>query len=57
MILGKHVRFPATLDEQLQKQLLDCSDDILTAVGDTMCTHDFYEGKMIKGRENCHFSI
>ena len=51
------MRFPATLDEQLQKQLLDCSDDILTAVGDTMCTHDFYEGKMIKGRENCHFSI
>ena len=40
------MRFPATLDVQLQKQLLDCSGEILTAVGDTMCTHDFYEGKM-----------
>ena len=44
MILGKVTRFPATLDEQLQKQLLDCSDGLLTAVGDTMCAHDFYEG-------------
>lgn len=46
VILGKVVKFPATLDEQLQKQLLDCSGEILTAVGDTMCTHDFYEGKI-----------
>ena len=45
MILGKVVRFPATLDEQLQKQLLECSEDIQTTVGDTMCTSDFYEGK------------
>lgn len=45
VILGKLVKFPATLDEQLQKQLLECSGDLLTAVGDTMCTHDFYEGK------------
>ena len=40
------MRFPTTLDEQLQKQLLDCSGEILTATGNTMCTHDFYEGKM-----------
>lgn len=46
VILGKVVRFPTSLDEQLQKQLLDCSGEILTATGNTMCTHDFYEGKM-----------
>jgi len=45
VILGKVARFPTTLDEQLQKQLLDCSGEILTATGNTMCTHDFYEGK------------
>ena len=49
VILGKVVRFPTPLDKQLQKKLLDCSGDILTAVGDTMCTHDFYEGEL-KGR-------
>ena len=49
VILGKVVRFPTPLDKQLQKELLDCSSDILTAVGDTMCTHDFYEGEL-KGR-------
>lgn len=41
------MRFPTTLDEQLQKQLLECSGEILTATGNTMCTHDFYEGKMM----------
>ena len=46
VILGKVVRFPTPLDKQLQKELLDCSGDILTAVGDTMCTHDFYEGEL-----------
>ncbi|XP_073235923.1 uridine phosphorylase 1-like [Porites lutea] len=45
VILGKVVKFPTPLDEQLRKELLDCSGDILTAVGDTMCTHDFYEGQ------------
>lgn len=45
VILGKVVRFPTTLDEQLQKQLLECSGEILTATGNTMCTHDFYEGQ------------
>lgn len=49
VILGKVVRFPTPLDKQLQKELLDCSGDILTAVGDTMCTNDFYEGEL-KGR-------
>ena len=49
VILGKVVKFPTPLDKQLQKELLDCSGDILTAVGDTMCTHDFYEGEL-KGR-------
>ena len=47
VILGKVERFPTSLDEQLQKQLLDCSGEILTATGNTMCTHDFYEGKLM----------
>ena len=38
------MKFPATLDKQLQKELLDCSGELLTVVGDTMCTHGFYEG-------------
>ena len=48
VILGKVERFPATLNDQLQRQLLECSDDILTAVGNTMCTCDFYEGNWLK---------
>ena len=44
MILGKVLKFPSNLDEKLQKQVMDCSDGLLTAVGDTMCAHDFYEG-------------
>ena len=44
MILGKVLKFPSNLDEKLQKQIMDCSDGLLTAVGDTMCAHDFYEG-------------
>ena len=44
MILGKQVKFPATLDEHLRQQLLECSEDLPTAVGDTMCADDFYEG-------------
>lgn len=55
VILGKVVRFPTTLDEQLQKQLLDCSGEILTATGNTMCTHDFYEGKMMFYNNYCNF--
>lgn len=45
VILGKQVSFPTTLDEDLQQQLLDSSEDLPTAVGDTMCTDDFYEGQ------------
>lgn len=44
VILGKVLKFPSNLDEKLQKQVMDCSDGLLTAVGDTMCAHDFYEG-------------
>ena len=43
------MRFPTTLDEDLQQQLLDCSEDLPTAVGDTMCTDDFYEGNNWRG--------
>jgi hypothetical protein len=46
IILGKVVRFPATLDDDLRKKLIECSKGtgIPTAEGHTMCTNDFYEG-------------
>lgn len=46
VILGKVRKFPATLDEDLRKKLIDCSKnlDIPIAEGHTMCTNDFYEG-------------
>lgn len=57
VILGKVVRFPTTLDEQLQKQLLECSGDIQTAVGDTMCTFDFYEGQGRLDGAFCEYTL
>ncbi|XP_068750651.1 uridine phosphorylase 1-like isoform X2 [Montipora capricornis] len=45
VILGKRVKFPSTLNEKLQEQVLECSEDLSTAIGDTVCTDDFYEGQ------------
>lgn len=46
-ILGQIVKRPAILDQELAKELVNCSrseDDFKVVDGNTMCTLDFYEG-------------
>lgn len=48
VVLGKTVIRSTNLDEQLTKELMQCSKEIgqfNTVIGNTMCTLDFYEGK------------
>ncbi|XP_064299406.1 uridine phosphorylase 1 [Phalacrocorax carbo] len=48
VILGKTVTRSTDLDEQLAKELMECSKEINefnTVIGNTMCTLDFYEGQ------------
>lgn len=48
VVLGKTVIRSTNLDEQLAKELMQCSKEINqfnTVIGNTMCTLDFYEGK------------
>ncbi|XP_053121684.1 uridine phosphorylase 1-like isoform X2 [Hemicordylus capensis] len=48
VILGKSVIRNTDLDEELAKDLLECSkelDQFNTIIGNTMCTLDFYEGQ------------
>lgn len=48
VVLGKTVVRSTNLDEQLAKELMQCSKEINqfnTVIGNTMCTLDFYEGK------------
>uniref|UniRef100_A0A8C7EG93 Uridine phosphorylase n=1 Tax=Nothoprocta perdicaria TaxID=30464 RepID=A0A8C7EG93_NOTPE len=48
VILGKSVIRSTDLDEQLAKELMQCSKEINefnTVIGNTMCTLDFYEGQ------------
>ncbi|NWI30661.1 UPP1 phosphorylase, partial [Sula dactylatra] len=48
VILGKTVARNTNLDEQLAKELMECSKEINqfnTVIGNTMCTLDFYEGQ------------
>lgn len=48
VVLGKTVIRSTNLDEQLAKELMQCSREIgqfNTVIGNTMCTLDFYEGK------------
>ncbi|XP_068792205.1 uridine phosphorylase 1 isoform X2 [Struthio camelus] len=48
VILGKTVIRSTDLDEQLAKELMQCSKEINqfnTVIGNTMCTLDFYEGQ------------
>lgn len=48
VVLGKTVIRSTHLDEQLAKELMQCSKEIgqfNTVIGNTMCTLDFYEGK------------
>ncbi|XP_059711228.1 uridine phosphorylase 1 isoform X1 [Haemorhous mexicanus] len=48
VVLGKTVIRSTNLDEQLAKELMQCSKEIgqfNTVIGNTMCTLDFYEGQ------------
>ncbi|XP_009328745.1 PREDICTED: uridine phosphorylase 1 [Pygoscelis adeliae] len=48
VILGKTVIRSTNLDEELAKELMQCSQEISqfnTVIGNTMCTLDFYEGQ------------
>ncbi|XP_067406523.1 uridine phosphorylase 1 isoform X3 [Emydura macquarii macquarii] len=48
VILGKTVIRSTDLDDQLAKELMQCSEEINqfnTVIGNTMCTLDFYEGQ------------
>lgn len=47
VVLGKTIIRSTNLDEELAKELLQCSEEINqfnTVIGNTMCTLDFYEG-------------
>lgn len=48
VVLGKTIIRSTNLDEELAKELMQCSKEINefnTVIGNTMCTLDFYEGK------------
>lgn len=57
IILGKTVKYSTSLDEQLREQLMECSDDVPVAVGNTMCTNDFYEGQGRLDGAFCEYSL
>lgn len=49
VVLGKVIIRSTELDEDVAQGLLQYSSelpDIPTVIGNTMCTHDFYEGKV-----------
>lgn len=50
VVLGKVIIRSTELDEDVAQELLQYSSelpDIPTVIGNTMCTHDFYEGKFL----------
>jgi len=50
IILGKPVVRSTELDGELAEELLQCGKDLAefdTVLGNTMCTLDFYEGRII----------
>lgn len=47
VVLGKVITRSTELDEGVANELLQCSSELQTfptVIGNTMCTHDFYEG-------------
>ncbi|KAI7809094.1 putative uridine phosphorylase 2, partial [Triplophysa rosa] len=59
VVLGKMIVRSTELDEDVAKQLLQYSTelpDIPTVIGNTMCTHDFYEGQGRLDGALCSFS-
>lgn len=50
VVLGKVITRSTELDEGVSSELLQCSSELKnlpTVIGNTMCTHDFYEGTNI----------
>lgn len=50
VVLGKVITRSTELDEGVASELLQCSSEmknVPTVIGNTMCTHDFYEGTSI----------
>lgn len=50
VVLGKVIIRSTELDEGVASELLQCSSELKnlpTVIGNTMCTHDFYEGTFI----------
>lgn len=50
VVLGKVITRSTELDEGVSNELLQCSSELKlfpTVIGNTMCTHDFYEGTTV----------
>ncbi|XP_033879310.3 uridine phosphorylase 2-like isoform X3 [Acipenser ruthenus] len=59
VVLGKVIVRSTQLDENLAQELLQCGKEIPnlpTVLGNTMCTHDFYEGQGRLDGALCSFS-
>ncbi|XP_036965013.1 uridine phosphorylase 2 isoform X2 [Acanthopagrus latus] len=59
VVLGKVITRSTELDEGVANELLQCSTElqnIPTVIGNTMCTHDFYEGQGRLDGALCSFS-
>ncbi|KAG7466917.1 hypothetical protein MATL_G00147440 [Megalops atlanticus] len=59
VVLGKVIVRSTELDKGLAQELLQCSaeiPDLPTVIGNTMCTHDFYEGQGRLDGALCSFS-
>lgn len=49
VVLGKVIIRSTELDKGMAEELLKCSAELPnlpTIIGNTMCTHDFYEGRL-----------
>ncbi|TSL54353.1 Uridine phosphorylase 2 [Bagarius yarrelli] len=59
VVLGKVITRSTELDKDMAEELLQCSTELLnfpTIIGNTMCTHDFYEGQGRLDGALCSFS-
>ncbi|KAI3356183.1 hypothetical protein L3Q82_017442, partial [Scortum barcoo] len=59
VVLGKVITRSTELDEGVASELLQCSSELQnlpTVIGNTMCTHDFYEGQGRLDGALCSFS-
>lgn len=59
VVLGKVITRSTELDEGVSNELQQCSSelqDLPTVIGNTMCTHDFYEGQGRLDGALCSFS-